>query len=54
MFKGEDAEKDAFYAAIEEYNLFGVWAHNSKYKLEQSQAVAMYGFKVTWQKYDSC
>ena len=44
----ESKYKDAFFAAMEEYNQYGIAEVNSRYRLDKSAMDELYGFKVAW------
>lgn len=47
---GESKEgfKNAFLRGIEEYNNYGTAATNSKYRIDATTGLQLWGFKVSW------
>ena len=44
----ESKYKDAFFAAMEEYNQYGIAEVSSRYRLDKTAMDELYGFKVAW------
>ena len=40
--------RDAFLAAISEYNQFGVAATSMRFRIDSTAALQLFGFKVAW------
>lgn len=52
-FDGPDGFRDAFMRSIDEFNRYGLAAHNSRYQVPKELAVLLYGFKVAWAWFQS-
>ena len=47
LFEEKDREeRDAFMAAVDEYNSYGAALHNTKWQIDENTAAQMYGFKA--------
>ena len=44
---GDEGYKQAFLDAIAEYNSYGISASNPKYRVDDQQALDLFGFKAT-------
>ena len=45
-YKGDEGYKQAFLDAIAEYNCYGISVSNPKYRVDDQQALDLYGFKA--------